>query len=122
MAIPLVALFFTMGGALENMQEEIIPLIPVLLLLGRGIGVDALTVVAMSAGGGHGRFGIRADESVSGRNCACWPSSAACWWRNSRRDLDRRVCDLGGLDHAACRQESAVGRSRRVRWSNADAS
>ncbi len=50
MAIPLVALFFTMGGALENMQEEIIPLIPVLILLGRGIGVDALTVVAMSAG------------------------------------------------------------------------
>ena len=49
-AIPLVALFFTLGGALENMQEEIIPLIPVLILLGRGIGVDALTVVAMSAG------------------------------------------------------------------------
>lgn len=50
LAIPLVALFFTLGGALENMQEEIIPLIPVLLLLGRGIGVDAVTVVAMSAG------------------------------------------------------------------------
>ena len=50
LAIPLVALFFTTGGALENMQEEIIPLIPVLILLGRGIGVDALTVVAMSAG------------------------------------------------------------------------
>ena len=49
-AIPLVALFFTMGGALENMQEEIIPLIPVLLLLGRGIGVDAITVLAMSVG------------------------------------------------------------------------
>jgi uncharacterized ion transporter superfamily protein YfcC len=50
LAIPLVALFFTLGGALENMQEEIIPLIPVLILLGRGIGVDAVTVVAMSAG------------------------------------------------------------------------
>lgn len=50
MAIPVVALFFTIGGALENMQEEIIPLIPVLILLGRGIGVDALTVVAMSVG------------------------------------------------------------------------
>ena len=50
MAIPVIALFFTMGGALENMQEEIIPLIPVLLILGRGIGVDAVTVVAMSAG------------------------------------------------------------------------
>ena len=49
-AIPFVALFFAIFGALENMQEEIIPLIPVLLLLGRGIGVDAISVVAMSAG------------------------------------------------------------------------
>jgi len=32
------------------MQEEIIPLIPVLLVLGRGLGVDAITVVAMSTG------------------------------------------------------------------------
>jgi uncharacterized ion transporter superfamily protein YfcC len=32
------------------MQEEVIALIPVLLLLGRGLGVDALTVVAMSIG------------------------------------------------------------------------
>ena len=37
-------------GALENMQEEIIPLVPVLLLLGRRLGVDAVAVVAMSAG------------------------------------------------------------------------
>jgi uncharacterized ion transporter superfamily protein YfcC len=50
LAIPVVALFFTLCGALENMQEEVIPLIPVLLLLGRGIGADAITVVAMSAG------------------------------------------------------------------------
>jgi uncharacterized ion transporter superfamily protein YfcC len=50
LAIPFVALFFALGGAVENMQEEIIPLIPVLLLLGRGIGVDAVAVVAMSAG------------------------------------------------------------------------
>jgi uncharacterized ion transporter superfamily protein YfcC len=49
-AIPAVAFFFAVMGALENMQEEIIPLIPVLLLLGRGLGVDALTVVGMSAG------------------------------------------------------------------------
>jgi uncharacterized ion transporter superfamily protein YfcC len=32
------------------MQEEIIPLIPVLLVLGRGIGIDAVSAVAMSAG------------------------------------------------------------------------
>ncbi len=46
---PRVAVFAALGG-LENMQEEIIPLVPVLLLLGRGLGVDAISVVAMSAG------------------------------------------------------------------------
>jgi uncharacterized ion transporter superfamily protein YfcC len=49
-AIPLVSLFFAGMGALENMQEEIIPLVPALLLLGRGLGVDAVAVVAMSTG------------------------------------------------------------------------
>jgi uncharacterized ion transporter superfamily protein YfcC len=49
-AVPLVSLFFATMGALENMQEEIIPLVPALLLLGRGVGVDAVAVVAMSAG------------------------------------------------------------------------
>ena len=49
-AIPFICLFFASMGALENMQEEIIPLVPVLLVLGRGLGVDAVVVVAMSAG------------------------------------------------------------------------
>ena len=49
-AIPVVALFFAFMGALENMQEEIIPLVPALLVLGRGIGVNAVTVMAMSVG------------------------------------------------------------------------
>jgi uncharacterized ion transporter superfamily protein YfcC len=48
--IPLVSLFFGTMGALENMLEEIIPLVPVLMLLGAGIGVDGITVVAMSFG------------------------------------------------------------------------
>ena len=48
--IPIVCIFFGAMGALENMEEEIIPLIPVLMTLGIGIGVDAVTVVAMSAG------------------------------------------------------------------------
>lgn len=50
LAIPAIAAFFALMGALENMQEEIIPLVPVLMLLGRGLRVDAITVVAMSAG------------------------------------------------------------------------
>ena len=49
-AIPVIALFFAVMGALENMQEEIIPLIPVLLILGTGVGIDAVAVVGMSAG------------------------------------------------------------------------
>ena len=48
--IPILSLFFASMGALENMQEEIIPLVPALLVLGRAIGVDGVTVVAMSAG------------------------------------------------------------------------
>ena len=50
LAIPIVSLFFAAMGALENMQEEIIPLIPGLLILGAGLGIDPLAVVAMSAG------------------------------------------------------------------------
>jgi uncharacterized ion transporter superfamily protein YfcC len=50
LAIPVVSLFFASMGALENMQEEIIPLVPVLLVLGRRLGVDAVTAIAMSAG------------------------------------------------------------------------
>lgn len=50
LAIPIASFFFATMGAAENMQEEIIALVPVLLLLGRGLGVDALTVVAMSGG------------------------------------------------------------------------
>jgi len=49
-AIPVICVFFAAMGALENMQEEIIPLVPVLLVLGQGLGVDAVAVVAMSAG------------------------------------------------------------------------
>jgi uncharacterized ion transporter superfamily protein YfcC len=49
-AIPVVSLFFGAMGAAENMQEEIIALVPVLMILGRRLGVDAITVVAASAG------------------------------------------------------------------------
>jgi uncharacterized ion transporter superfamily protein YfcC len=50
-AIPMVTLPFYCLGALENMQEEIIPLVPALLVLGRGLGLNAVTVMSMSLGG-----------------------------------------------------------------------
>lgn len=49
-AVPMVIILFAAMGAIENMQEEIIPLIPVLLVLGLRLGIDQVTVVAMSAG------------------------------------------------------------------------
>lgn len=49
-AMPIVSVLFGGLGALENMQEEIIALIPVLLLLTRRLSLDPLVAVAMSAG------------------------------------------------------------------------
>jgi uncharacterized ion transporter superfamily protein YfcC len=48
--IPVCCLFFGAAGALENMQEEIIPLVPVLLLLVRRLGFDAVIAAAVSVG------------------------------------------------------------------------
>ena len=50
LVIPVVSLFFATGGVVENMQEEIIPLVPVLLILTRRLGFTPMVAVAMSAG------------------------------------------------------------------------
>ena len=50
LVVPIVSLFFATGGVVENMQEEIIPLIPVLLILTRRVGFTPLVAVSMSAG------------------------------------------------------------------------
>ena len=50
LAIPLCCLLFATGGALENMQEEIIALVPALVLLAARVGGNPLTAVAMSLG------------------------------------------------------------------------
>ncbi len=50
LVIPVVSILFATGGVVENMQEEIIPLIPVLLILTRRLGFTPMVAVAMSAG------------------------------------------------------------------------
>jgi uncharacterized ion transporter superfamily protein YfcC len=50
LVIPAVSLFFAAGGVVENMQEEVIALIPVLTLLARRLGFTPLVAVAMSLG------------------------------------------------------------------------
>jgi len=48
--VPICCVTFAAGGAVEGMWEEIIPLVPVLLLLVRRAGYDPTTAVAMSIG------------------------------------------------------------------------
>ena len=50
LVIPVIGLFFAVGGMLENMQEEIIALMPVLIVLTRRLGFTRVTAVAMSIG------------------------------------------------------------------------
>ncbi|HJZ11392.1 MAG TPA: Na+/H+ antiporter NhaC family protein [Acidobacteriota bacterium] len=48
--IPVVSLAFATGGALENLQEEIIPMVPVLVILTRRFGYDVLVASSISIG------------------------------------------------------------------------
>jgi uncharacterized ion transporter superfamily protein YfcC len=50
LVIPIVSLLFATMGALENMGEEIVPLVPVLLVLMRRLGYPVITAVAASIG------------------------------------------------------------------------
>ena len=45
-----VSLAFATMGALENMQEELVALIPVVVILSRGLGFGRVTALAMSLG------------------------------------------------------------------------
>jgi len=50
LVIPIISLAFAAGGAIENMQEEIIALVPALMVLTRRLGYPPLTAALVSAG------------------------------------------------------------------------
>ena len=50
LVIPVSCVAFAAGGALFNMQEEIIAVIPVLVIVCASLGLDAVVAVAMSLG------------------------------------------------------------------------
>ncbi|MCG8468061.1 MAG: YfcC family protein [Gemmatimonadetes bacterium] len=50
LAIPTVSLAFALGGVAQNLQEEIIALVPALMLLTQRLGYRPLVAVSMSAG------------------------------------------------------------------------
>ena len=49
-ALIITGLFFALGGALEGLQEEIIPLIPILLVLTKKLGYKPMVMVGISYG------------------------------------------------------------------------
>ncbi len=50
LVIPIIAAPFAVGGVVQNLQEEIIPLIPALLVLTRSMGYPPIIAVAVSVG------------------------------------------------------------------------
>ena len=50
LAVPIVCLAFAAGGAFENLEEEVIPLIPAVLILTESLGLDAVAALFMSIG------------------------------------------------------------------------
>ncbi|MBL7977468.1 MAG: YfcC family protein [Bacteroidetes Order II. Incertae sedis bacterium] len=50
LVIPVIMVLFALGGMVINMQEEIIPLVPVMLLLMRRLGYPPIIAVAVSIG------------------------------------------------------------------------
>src|SRR5205823_3638874 len=50
LVVPVASLAFALGGVLDNMKEEIIALVPVMLLLARRLGYRPVVAVAMSLG------------------------------------------------------------------------
>ena len=48
--IIIVSIFFAIGGALNNLQEEIVALVPVLLILTNSLGFKPMVAISMSAG------------------------------------------------------------------------
>jgi uncharacterized ion transporter superfamily protein YfcC len=79
-----VSLAFATLGALENMQEEIIALVPLLLVVTRRVGFDALTAAAMSVGAamvGSAFSPVNPFQAVIAMKLAGIPSGAGSGFR-----------------------------------------
>jgi uncharacterized ion transporter superfamily protein YfcC len=102
--IPVVSMLFATGGAVEGMWEEIIALVPVLLLLARRVGFDALTAVAMSLGaaGVGSTFGPVNPFSVGiAQKLAELPLLSGLWFRMAVMTPALCVWVWGTMRHAA---------------------
>jgi uncharacterized ion transporter superfamily protein YfcC len=102
--IPIVSMVFATCGALEGMWEEVIALVPVLLLLSRRVGFDPLTAVAMSLGaaGIGATFGPLNPFSVGiAQRLAELPLLSGLWFRLLVMLLALAIWVWGTMRHAA---------------------
>jgi uncharacterized ion transporter superfamily protein YfcC len=84
LVIPVICTVFSLGGAFENLQEEIIAMVPVLLLLCRRLGYDPLTAAAMSIGAasvGSAFSPVNPFQAVIAQKLAQLPASSAAGYR-----------------------------------------
>lgn len=102
-AIPIVCLAFAAGGAFENMQEEIIAIVPALLLLTQRLGFDALTVAEMSVGSaavGSAFSPINPFQALIGQKVAGVPQFSGASFRGVFLALALLLWIAGTMHHA----------------------
>ena len=111
LVIPVVCVVFATGGALENLQEEILAMVPVLLLLCRRLGYDPLTAAAMSIGAasvGSAFSPVNPFQAIIAQKLAQLPQPSGWAYRLVFMALALTGWIAGTMRHAA-RQRPAGG-------------
>jgi uncharacterized ion transporter superfamily protein YfcC len=109
--IPLCCAAFALGGMLDGMFEEIIALIPVLLVLTRRLGFDAITAVAMSAGAAQvgGTFSpINPFNAGLGQKLAELPLMSGALFRSAVLVVALGIWTWGTMRHAALARSAPI--------------
>ena len=103
LVIPICCIAFAIGGAVDGMFEEIIALIPVLVLLARRLGFGPITALAMSLGAANigGAFSPINPFNVGlGQRMADLPLMSGALFRTAVLLLALGIWTAGTLRHA----------------------
>jgi len=84
LAVVIISVVFALLGAVEHLSEEIIPLVPVLLLMGASLGFDAIAIVALTKGSavvGYSFSPVDPFSTVIAMDLAELPLLSGAWLR-----------------------------------------
>jgi uncharacterized ion transporter superfamily protein YfcC len=116
-AIPIICLAFAAGGAFENMQEEIIAIVPALLVLSQRLGFDNLTVAEMSVGSaavGSAFSPINPFQALIGQKVAGIPQFSGAGFRTIFLALALLLWIAGTMRHARRIRVATAGAETRT--------